>query len=192
MGLALAEDDTAVTSQHMHATRVSGPSLFGIQRSPSLLELEAWMPSEIKAISPVVDQLMQVMALWRCAEGNEFAVDLALREALSNAIIHGNRMDPDKLVEVHCWCERGKGVWLIVKDQGKGFDLAAVPDPLVPGRLLAEHGRGIHLIKVMMDEVSFERGGTEVHMGKVVAPRTDKEKPHAFQPSGCNLQAARK
>jgi serine/threonine-protein kinase RsbW len=184
MALALAEEDTAVTSgtsQHMHATGGSGPSFFGIHRSPSLLELEAWMPSEIKAISPTVDQLMQAMALWRCAEGNEFAVDLALREALSNAIIHGNRMDPNKRVEVHCQCQRGEGVWLIVKDQGKGFDPAAVPDPLASERLLAEHGRGIQLMKVMMDEVWFECGGTEVHMSKAVAPRTGKEKQHALQ-----------
>jgi anti-sigma regulatory factor (Ser/Thr protein kinase) len=96
--------------------------LAGIQRSLSLLELEAWMPSEIGAISPTVEQLMRIIEPWRCIEGNEFAVEMALREALSNAVIHGNELDPDKLVEVRCRCERGKGVWLIVKDHGNGFD----------------------------------------------------------------------
>ena len=131
-----------------------------------MLELEASMPSEISAISPMVEQLMQLIEAWHCIEGNEFAVEMALREALSNAVIHGNEMDPDKLVEVRCRCERGKGVWMIVKDQGNGFDPATVPDPLVPERLLAEHGRGIHLMKFAMDEVSFKRRGTEVHMRK--------------------------
>lgn len=55
---------------------------------------------------------------------------------------------------------------MVVKDQGNGFDPATVPDPLVPERLLAEHGRGIHLMKFAMDEVSFKRRGTEVHMRK--------------------------
>ena len=138
----------------------------GIHRSNSLLELDIWMPSEIGAISPTVEPLMRVIETWRCSEGNEFAVELGLREALNNAVIHGNAMDPNKLVEVRCRIERGKGVWLIVKDQGKGFDPNAVPDPLAAENLQAEHGRGIQLMKLMMDEVSFQHGGTEVHMRK--------------------------
>ena len=129
-----------------------------------MLELEVSMPSEIEAISPTVEQLMRLLEAWRCIVGNEFAVELALREALNNAVVHGNAMDPNKLVEVRCRCERGNGLWLTVKDQGKGFDPTAVPNPMAQERLLAEHGRGIHLMKRMMDEVSFERGGTEVHM----------------------------
>ena len=146
--------------------RSSQPMFAGIQRSRSLLELDAWMPSDIGAISPTVEQLMRLIEAWRCIAGSEFAVELALREALSNAVIHGNGMDPTKLVEVRCRCEREKGVWLVVKDQGAGFDPNAVPDPLGSEALKADHGRGIHLIKLMMDEVSFERGGTEVHMRK--------------------------
>jgi serine/threonine-protein kinase RsbW len=60
----------------------------------------------------------------------------------------------------------GKGVLIIVKDHGQGFDPKAVPDPLAVERLEAEHGRGIHLMKLAMDEVSFQHGGTEVHMRK--------------------------
>ncbi len=147
-----------------------------------MLELEAWMPSEIGAISPMVQQLMRFIVGWRCIDGKEFAVETALQEALSNAVIHGNELDPDKLVEVRCRCERGKGVWLIVKDQGNGFDPAAIPDPLARERLLTEHGRGIHLMKFAMDEVSFKDRGTEVHMRKRsssqsrTAPPNDREK----------------
>jgi serine/threonine-protein kinase RsbW len=60
----------------------------------------------------------------------------------------------------------GKGVSIIVTDQGQGFDPNAVPDPLAAERLEAEHGRGIHLMKLAMDGVSFERGGAEVHLRK--------------------------
>jgi anti-sigma regulatory factor (Ser/Thr protein kinase) len=60
----------------------------------------------------------------------------------------------------------GKGVSITVTDQGRGFDPNAVPDPSANGRIEAEHGRGILLMKMMMDEVSFDRAGTEVHMRK--------------------------
>ncbi len=156
----------------MNATRLVNarpaprPTCPGIDTRHSSMTIDAWMPSEIEAISPVVDQLMRLIEGSRCVEGNEFAVELALREALSNALIHGNEMDAHKLVEVHCRCERGKGVWLTVKDQGKGFDPNAVRDALNSEGLTADHGRGIHLLKLMMDEVSFESGGTEVQMRK--------------------------
>jgi anti-sigma regulatory factor (Ser/Thr protein kinase) len=148
------------------------PAFAGVQLSSSLLELDGWMPSEIGFISPMVEQLMRLIEAWQCVVGNEFAVELALREALNNAVVHGNAMDPNKLVELRCRCERGKGVWLIVKDHGKGFDPSAVPDPLDSERLRAEHGRGIHLMKLSMDEVSFRRGGTEVQMRKGPARRS--------------------
>jgi anti-sigma regulatory factor (Ser/Thr protein kinase) len=157
-----------------------------------LLELEAWMPSEIEAISPTVEQLMRLIEAWRCIVGNEFAVELALREALNNAVVHGNAMDPNKLVEVRCRCERGKGLWLMVKDQGHGFDPTAVPDPLASEGLQAEHGRGIHLMKLMMDEVSFHCAGSEVQMRNCQATtfrqRRDKEKEDAIQFCGREQQ----
>jgi serine/threonine-protein kinase RsbW len=126
------------------------------------------MPSEVKAISPLADRLTRLIEESRCVLGEESAVGLALREALSNAVLHGNRLDPCKLVQVHCRCELGKGVSMIVKDQGRGFDSTAIPDPSVVGNLEAEHGRGIFLMRWLMDEVSFEFGcwGTEVHMRK--------------------------
>jgi serine/threonine-protein kinase RsbW len=167
----------------------------GIHRSNSLLELEVWMPSEIEAITPTVEPLMRVIESWRCSEGNEFAVELGLREALNNAVLHGNGTDPNKLVEVRCRIERGKGVWLMVKDQGKGFDPNAVPDPLAAENLLAEHGRGIQLMKLMMDEVSFQHGGTEVHMRKVSprklrpAPPRDNERVFSGPAEGLECEA---
>src|SRR6266404_8123786 len=88
----------------------------------SLLEIEAWMPSEIKAISPLVDRLMRLIEGSRCVAGNETAVELALRDALSNAVVHGNRMAARKLVQVRCQCSLGKGVTIVVTDQRQGFD----------------------------------------------------------------------
>ena len=130
------------------------------------LEVHTWLRSEIGLISPLVDWLMSLVARSGCVPGKEEFVELALREAVSNAILHGNRMDPRKLVHVRCCCESTKGVFIVVRDQGPGFDPNTVPNPLAVENLEAEHGRGIHLMKLAMDEVSFERGGTEVHIRK--------------------------
>lgn len=149
-----------------NARRAAGPAFAGIRRNRSLLELEAWLPSETKAISPMVDQLMRLIEGSRCVAGNEYAVGLVLREALNNAVVHGNEMDAHKLVQVRCRCESGKGVWLTVKDQGKGFDPAAVLDAFAAERLEKDRGQGIQLMKSVMDQVCFEGGGTVVHMWK--------------------------
>src|SRR5260221_7296801 len=125
--------------------------------SHSLLEIEAWMPSEIKALSPLVDRLMRLIEGSRCVAGNETAVELALRDALSNAVVHGNRMAARKLVQVRCQCSLGKGVTIVVTDQGQGFDPKAVPNPLAVEILEEQHGRGIHLMKSAMGEVLVER-----------------------------------
>ena len=138
----------------------------GVHESCPLLEIEAWIPSDVKAISPLVDRLMRLIEGSRCVPGEEPAVELALREAVNNAVVHGNRMDGHKLVKIRCRCELGKGLSILVKDQGQGFDPNAVPDCLAPGNVEAEHGRGIYLMKMAMDTVSFERGGTQVRMWK--------------------------
>jgi serine/threonine-protein kinase RsbW len=132
----------------------------------SLLEIDAWIPSEINAISPLVERLMRLVEGSHCVTGEETAVELALREALSNAVVHGNRLDAHKLVHVRCRCKVGKGISITVSDQGQGFDPSAVPDPLSVDNLEADHGRGIHIMKLLMDEVSFEQRGTEVHISK--------------------------
>jgi serine/threonine-protein kinase RsbW len=134
-----------------------------------LLEIDAWIPSEISAISPLVERLMRLIEGSHCVAGEEHAVQLALREALNNAVVHGNRLDAHKLVHVRCRCKVGKGISVIVADQGQGFDPRTVPDSLTVENLEAEHGRGIRLMKFVMDEVSFQQRGTEVHMCKRLA-----------------------
>jgi serine/threonine-protein kinase RsbW len=127
------------------------------------------MPSDVKAISPLLDRVIRLIEESRCVPGEELAVELALREALNNAVVHGNRLDPGKLVQVYCRCELGKELSLVVRDQGIGFDPSGIADPLALENLQAEHGRGILLMRSQMDQVSFERGGTEVHMRKTAS-----------------------
>jgi serine/threonine-protein kinase RsbW len=129
------------------------------------------MPSDVKAISPLLERVIRLIEKSHCVAGEELAVELALREALNNAVVHGNRLDPGKLVQVYCRCELGKELSLVVRDQGIGFDPNGISDPLALKNLEAEHGRGILLMRSQMDEVSFERGGTEVHMHKTASIR---------------------
>jgi len=124
------------------------------------------MNSEIEAISPFVDALMLKIREIHCDPGSEFAIELALREALANAVLHGNREDAAKKVHVRCDCDAKAGISLVVRDEGPGFDPGNVPDPLAPENLGAEHGRGILLMKQFMDEIHYELGGREVHMKK--------------------------
>lgn len=150
------------------------------------LELHTWVRSEISQISPLVDWLMSLIAGSRCVFGDEEYVELALREALTNAILHGNRLDSRKLVHVRCCCECTKGVFIVVRDQGHGFDPNNVPNPLAVENLNSEHGRGIHLMKLAMDEVSFERAGTEVHMWKDSTMSREHTTPQFASKHGCN------
>jgi serine/threonine-protein kinase RsbW len=144
-------------------------SLQAVLPEPSLgapLRVHTWLESEIDLISPFVDWLVSLITQSRCVDGKEEFVELALREPVSNAMLHGNRLEPRKLVHVRCCCEATHGVLIVVRDQGHGFDPNAALNPLAVENLLAEHGRGIYLMKFAVDEVSFERGGTEVHIRK--------------------------
>jgi serine/threonine-protein kinase RsbW len=140
---------------------------FSRKRSrPSVLEIDFWMPSEVRAISPLVDRLMRLIGRSQCVPGEEFEIELALREALDNAVVHGNRENPETKVHIRCRCHPGNEISIVVTDQGKGFDFEKSVGNGSPSNPASEHGRGIQLMKAYMDDVHFERGGSEVHMRK--------------------------
>ena len=127
--------------------------------------LECSLPSEVTAISPFVDSLMPLLRTCGCVLEGESDVEVALREALANAIVHGNHEDRRKYVHVTCRCDPDE-VSIAVKDEGKGFDVNNVPDPTALENIGSVHGRGILVMKALMDEVRFEEGGVVVHMRK--------------------------
>lgn len=97
---------------------------------------------------------------------------MAVRETVVNAIIHGNHNDPNKLVFIDFTVvpkEDPTDLVVRVRDQGNGFDPAALRDPLTPENVLRSSGRGIFLIRQFMDDVTMQRareGGMEVRMSK--------------------------
>lgn len=132
----------------------------------SFVELRQSLPSVVEAISPFLDQLMRFVKKFRNGDGSEVDIEIALREALTNAIVHGNHEDPEKRVYVETRCSQDGEVSLTIRDQGKGFDYLVLPDPTATWNRLSLHGRGIYLMRALMDEVRFEEGGTVVKMHK--------------------------
>jgi len=140
------------------------------------IELERSLPSEVEAISPFVDQLMLLIRECGCIPKGETDVEIALREALANAIVHGNQEHPRKRVWVTCRCEP-EGVSIAVKDEGTGFDSKTLADPTAPENIGSVHGRGIYLMKALMDDVRFEEGGAAVRMRKSASQTPAKDAP---------------
>jgi serine/threonine-protein kinase RsbW len=134
--------------------------------SVPFVELRQSFPSDIQAISPFVDQLMGFIAKFRNPDSGESDIEVALREALANAIVHGNREDPRKRVFVTCRCTTNGEVSITVQDEGPGFECDTLPDPTARENQLRTTGRGIYLMKTLMDEVRFEHHGALVHMRK--------------------------
>ena len=101
-----------------------------------------------------------------CTTGKEFEIETALREALANAIVHGCKQDPSQKIQLCVGCDQSRGMLIIVRDPGEGFDPTSLPNPTTGQNIYATQGRGIFLINQLMDEVHFEQGGTEIHMRK--------------------------
>ena len=131
-----------------------------------LLKLDFELPGEVVSIQPAVDEIMEVVSAQACAVGKEFEVEVALLEALANAVEHGCRDDPTKKVEVCVACEEGRGMLIVVRDPGGGFDPAQIPSPVTGENVFFNHGRGVFLINQLMDEVEYRGGGTEIWMRK--------------------------
>ncbi len=130
------------------------------------VRLQLTLAADISALTPVVREVMRVVRELGCAEGRETDVEIALREALANAIKHGSGNDPDKIIQCCVACDQARGMLIVVRDSGPGFDPSQLPSPTVGQNVFSTHGRGIYLISQLMDEVRFERGGTEIHMVK--------------------------
>jgi serine/threonine-protein kinase RsbW len=131
-----------------------------------VLKLKISLAADRDAIDPVVQSIMNVVRDTQCAVGKEDAIELALNEALANAVVHGAKNDPKKIVECDVACDETRGMLIVVRDPGPGFDPAKIPNPIVGRNIYSSHGRGIFLINELMDEVHFKNNGKEIHMIK--------------------------
>jgi serine/threonine-protein kinase RsbW len=113
-----------------------------------------------------------------CAEDEEYWLVTALREAVANAVRHGNQQDPGRVVKI-AYEIVNSTVTIRVEDQGRGFDPDDIPDPTDPENLLRPSGRGIFYMRQFMNRVDFDStpaGGTAVVMVKELASN-DNDRP---------------
>jgi serine/threonine-protein kinase RsbW len=146
-----------MTDQHPNPDAGSG--------APRLLLSES-IPSQTDQIEPMADRFLQHLGDLVAADGHRDAIDLALREALVNAIVHGNKRDATKRVKVEGYALPDRQVLIVVRDEGEGFDPSILEDPTKPENIERATGRGIFLIRQFMDEVQFRDQGREIQMKK--------------------------
>jgi serine/threonine-protein kinase RsbW len=126
------------------------------------------LPSHIEAVADAAAAAAEFARSCGLAEDAAFGIDMAVREAITNAIVHGNKEDDTKKIELIFNCSQN-AVEIQIKDQGEGFDPGSVPDPTAPENILKTSGRGNFLIRNLMDEVDWSsgaEGGTTVRMVK--------------------------
>jgi len=129
-----------------------------------ILKLSVILAGDRNCVDPVVQGIMQLVRQMHCAAEKEEAIQLALNEALANAVVHGAKADPSKSIECEVSCDETRGVLIVVRDPGKGFDPNSIPSPIKGKNIYSDHGRGIYLINQLMDEVKFLKNGTEIQM----------------------------
>jgi serine/threonine-protein kinase RsbW len=142
------------------------PQAFAFDPDKVDLKLSVTLAADSNAVDPVVRSVMNVVRELKCASGREDDIELALTEALANAVVHGAKNDATKTIECDVACDEQHGILIVVRDPGPGFDPAKIADPCHGENIYSNHGRGIYLINQLMDEVHFHKNGTEIHMLK--------------------------
>jgi anti-sigma regulatory factor (Ser/Thr protein kinase) len=141
------------------------------------------IPADPNAIPVVSDGVAQMLTQKGWSEQDIIRVELALQEALANAIRHGCANDPDKQLQCMVTMDDSNEIVIVVRDPGSGFDPARIPSPLAEENLLKPSGRGIFLINELMDEVEFTDGGRALQMRKrQAATDAPPSAPDASQP----------
>jgi serine/threonine-protein kinase RsbW len=115
--------------------------------------------SKIEEIDEAVQKATAFASDAGFADDALFGIDMAVREALANAVKHGNKLDETKQVEVTL-VNRAGGLEIMIRDFGEGFDVSEVPDPTNPENLLKASGRGILFMHNFVDKVEWERAAT--------------------------------
>lgn len=135
----------------------------GVDKTESFL-----LPSRISSIDEAVDRVLAFAGESGFAEDSNFAIDIAVREAVANAVKHGNCLNESESVEVSVTAS-ASCLKISVRDHGSGFSPEEVPDPTDPENILKSSGRGMLFIRNFMDSAEWTThpgGGTVVTMRK--------------------------
>ena len=129
---------------------------------------ELSLPSSIDTVATAAAAVAEFVGRIGISDEAAFGIDMAVREAVTNAVLHGNRQDEKKVVDISLKSSP-EAVEIRVHDQGPGFNPEEVPDPTTQENILKTSGRGIFFMRTFMDEVDWlirPGGGTTVRMIK--------------------------
>ena len=155
---------TSLDAASIHPTALEWPRHLVVNVETTELTL----PSRIEAVNDAAAAVARMLSRAGIDEEAAFGIDMAFREAVGNAVVHGNKLDESKFVRVTV---KSAPEWLeiSVRDQGPGFNPEAVPDPTATENIMKTSGRGIFFMNNFMDEVDWSihpEGGAVVRMTK--------------------------
>jgi serine/threonine-protein kinase RsbW len=130
------------------------------EHNPKSLILE----SNLESINIIENLITSVKEEHAISEESFTGIWIALNEAVTNAIKHGNKYDPNKKICLTVETKNNRYICFTVKDEGNGFDPSVIPDPTKPENIAEPNGRGVFLINKLADTVSFSNNGTIVEM----------------------------
>jgi len=151
-----------------------GEGGLSVERRTLPLRLRVSLPSTKPALNRAVRSVMRIARDSGVAQDERADLEIALREALANAMIHGNSLERDKRVFLRCYAGPGPSMLIIVRDEGPGFDPGSIPDPRDADRLHLRNGRGLLLMRELMDHVEYRKGGREVVLWKSGSRETER------------------
>ncbi len=128
------------------------------------VDIQRVFPAIAEHVDAVLREIMEGLEKAGCPVGDLDEIRLALREALNNAVKHGSGFDTGKSVHVAARCNPRDGFWISIRDEGPGFDPNRIPDPTAPENLERFSGRGLFMIRELMDDVQFHDRGREIQM----------------------------
>ncbi|HXV77372.1 MAG TPA: ATP-binding protein [Candidatus Polarisedimenticolaceae bacterium] len=151
---------SAAKSKQPRSNDAAAPSRFS-HRAYSI-RLRTSLPSTKPALNRGVRAVLKIARACGWVPDQLTDLEIALREALANAIIHGNSLQRGKRVFLRCYARPRRSLMIVVRDEGDGFNPTGVPDPRDDHRLHLPSGRGLLLMRELMDHVEYRRGGREV------------------------------
>jgi serine/threonine-protein kinase RsbW len=150
----------------------------GLRMAPDKKHLEITLDTHVESVNLAEEMCLRVAEAAGFGEDDCYRIGMSVREGVINAFHYGNQERPEKKIHVAVDLTTDKMIIHVV-DEGKGFDLSSVPDPVAEENLLSTSGRGIFLMRAFMDEfevVSGKTGGAEIIMSKKL-PSADKRGP---------------
>jgi serine/threonine-protein kinase RsbW len=157
----IVDSDSELRSVLEHALRSNGQPVVATREdetsnSEGVSRIFIDLPSDLALLEPVADYLTKrIEQIWSIPADRCVSLSITLREALVNAIQHGNHSDPAKLVRITAQVSDDEAEFS-VEDEGVGFDPRDVPDPQDPRNLFRSSGRGVLFIRSLMDEARYD------------------------------------